>query len=102
MGDAKSTVNIWYWRADGRVEELIAGGFGTATSLRTEGEVAGVGARTPKGWQVVLTRKLTGPKEGVNLKRFREIPVAFAAWDGANQERDGFKAVTLEWWRLKL
>lgn len=102
MGDAKNAVNVWYWRADGRVEELIAGGFGTATSLRTEGEVTGVGSRTPKGWQVVLTRKLAGQKESVNLKRFREIPVAFAAWDGANQERDGFKAVTLEWWRLKL
>jgi dimethylsulfide dehydrogenase subunit gamma/complex iron-sulfur molybdoenzyme family reductase subunit gamma len=31
----------------------------------------------------------------------REIPVAFAVWNGSNQERDGFKAVTLEWWRLR-
>lgn len=102
MGDAKSTVNIWRWRADGYAEELVAGGFGTATSLRAQGEVSGVGARSPQGWQVVLSRKLVGPEGMVNLKRFREIPIAFAAWDGSNQERDGLKAVTLTWQKLRL
>jgi dimethylsulfide dehydrogenase subunit gamma/complex iron-sulfur molybdoenzyme family reductase subunit gamma len=28
------------------------------------------------------------------------MPIAFAAWDGENQERDGLKAVTMEWWQL--
>lgn len=102
MGDVKSTVNIWRWRADGYAEEIVAGGFGTATSLRAQGEVSGVGARSPQGWQVVLSRKLVGPEGMVNLKRFREIPIAFAAWDGSNQERDGLKAVTLTWQKLRL
>lgn len=102
MGDAKRPVNVWYWRANGHAEELVAAGFGSATSLRSDGEVSGIGARTANGWQVVLSRKLAGAKEGVNLKRFREIPIAFAAWDGSNQERDGLKAVTLAWQKLRL
>jgi len=101
MGDVGNRVNIWHWRAQDRVDELVAGGFGTATSLRDEGGVTGAGARTSGGWQVVLSRKLEGSKEGVNLKRFREIPVSFAAWDGANEERDGLKAVTLAWQKLR-
>lgn len=102
MGDVKNTVNIWYWRAGRDGEELIAGGFGTATSLGAQGEVSGVGARSPQGWQVVLSRKLAGPEGTVNLKRFHEIPIAFAAWDGSNQERDGLKAVTMTWQKLRM
>ena len=30
------------------------------------------------------------------------IPVAFAVWEGANQERDGLKAVTMAWQNLAL
>lgn len=101
MGDAKNPVNIWYWRANGRAENLVAGGFGTLDASVPQ-SVSGRGARTARGWEVVFSRKLAStPKTGVNFVGRREIPVAFAAWDGANQERDGFKAVTLEWWRLR-
>lgn len=118
MGDLKNTVDIWRWSADGYAawhrsadgyaeengyaEELVAGGFGTATSMGAQGEVSGVGARSPQGWQVVLSRKLVGLEGTVNLKRFREIPIAFAAWDGSNQERDGLKAVTMTWQKLRM
>lgn len=101
MGDAKNPVNVWYWRADGRAENLVAGGFGTLDGSVPQ-EVAGRGARTARGWEVVFSRKLASTlKTGVNFVGRREIPVAFAAWDGGNQERDGFKAVTLEWWQLQ-
>lgn len=39
--------------------------------------------------------------DGVQLGATRQVPAAFAIWNGANQERDGFKAVTLEWWVLR-
>lgn len=61
-----------------------------------------VAVRTDSGWAVVLTRSLkVKPDEGVSLSGRGTMPVAFAAWDGANQERDGLKAVTLEWWQLR-
>ena len=101
MGDAKNPVNVWYWRADGRAENLVAGGFGTLDASVAQ-NVSGQGARTARGWEVVFARKLSvSPQSGVDLGKRREIPIAFAAWDGANQERDGLKAVTLEWWRLR-
>lgn len=102
MGDAEHAVNIWRWAADGRAESLVAHGFGTATRIPFDG-LHGTSVRTQDGWEVVISRSLSvKPEEGANLKGRRTIPVAFAVWDGANQERDGFKAVTLEWWQLRL
>ena len=101
MGDAKSPVNVWHWRADGHTENLVAKGFGTSTAVHFEG-LKSAAVRTDSGWAVVLTRPLkVKPNEGVSLQGRASIPVAFAAWDGDNQERDGLKAVTLEWWQLK-
>lgn len=101
MGDAKSPVNVWHWRADGHTENLVAKGFGTSTSVHFEG-LKSAAVRTGEGWAVVLSRPLkVKPGEGASLQGRSTVPVAFAAWDGDNQERDGLKAVTLEWWQLK-
>lgn len=101
MGDPTHPVNLWQWRADGRVQNIVAKGFGTAT-LIPHAALRGAAERTAEGWTVVLVRTLHAKTdEGVSLQGRRSIPVAFAAWDGGNQERDGFKAVTLEWWKLQ-
>lgn len=101
MGDVNGLVNVWYWRADGQIQNLLAKGFGTATKVPTKA-LASTSVRRDDGWEVVLARPLTGSKdEGVILKGRKTIPIAFAAWDGDNQERDGFKAVTMEWWQLR-
>ncbi len=101
MGDAENAVNIWRWSADGRTENLVAHGFGTATRMPFE-SLKSAAVRTDRGWAVVLTRSLkVKPGEGASLQGKGSMPVAFAAWDGENQERDGLKAVTLEWWQLR-
>jgi dimethylsulfide dehydrogenase subunit gamma/complex iron-sulfur molybdoenzyme family reductase subunit gamma len=101
MGDPTHPVNIWQWRADGRVQNVVAKGFGTATAVPSAG-LRAAGERTADGWSIVLVRSLHAKQdEGANLRGRRSIPVAFAVWDGGNQERDGFKAVTLEWWELR-
>lgn len=101
MGDARQPVNVWHWRADGRTENLVAHGFGTATRIVSK-DLRGAAVRTEDGWAVVLTRPLRAKRgEGADLAGRRSIPVAFAAWDGDNRERDGFKAVTLAWWQLR-
>lgn len=102
MGDATNAVNLWHWRADGRTLNLLAKGFGTSTPVPTEG-LRSASVRTKDGWEVVLSRPLRAkPDEGADLQGRRTIPIGFAAWDGGNQERDGFKAVTMEWWQLAL
>lgn len=101
MGDADNPVNVWYWRADGRIENVVAHGFGSATRVASD-RLKSAAERTATGWAIVLSRPLrVDPAEGVVLNAKGAVPVAFAAWDGANQERDGLKAVTLEWWRLR-
>jgi dimethylsulfide dehydrogenase subunit gamma/complex iron-sulfur molybdoenzyme family reductase subunit gamma len=101
MGDADNPVNVWYWRADGRTENVVAHGFGSATRVPTDA-LKGAAEHSGNGWAVVLARSLrVKPEEGVTLSAKGTMPVAFAAWDGANQERDGLKAVTLDWWKLQ-
>ncbi len=101
MGDAINAVNVWHWRADGRTQNLLAKGFGTAMAVPSEG-LQSASVRTDNGWAVVLTRPMkVSSDEGANLAGKGSIPIAFAAWDGENEERDGLKAVTLEWWQLR-
>jgi dimethylsulfide dehydrogenase subunit gamma/complex iron-sulfur molybdoenzyme family reductase subunit gamma len=101
MGDPKAPVNVWHWRADGRTESLVAHGFGSATRLPFDG-LKSTAVRTDSGWAVVLTRTLkVKANEGASLHGKGTMPIAFAVWDGENQERDGLKAVTLEWWQLR-
>lgn len=101
MGDPDNPVNIWHWSANGQTENLVAHGFGSATRVPSEG-LKSAAVRTNNGWAVVVARSLrVNPDEGVNLRGKGTIPVAFAVWDGENQERDGLKAVTLEWWQLQ-
>lgn len=96
-------VNIWYWRGDtAEVENLAAGGFGSTTRL-PEQDVSGAGAYVEREiardseWQVVMSRPLEA--EGEHQVRFEgePVPVAFAVWQGDDNERDGNKRVTHTW-----
>lgn len=96
-------VNIWYWRADyDRVENLAAGGFGSTTSLK-EQDVSGASdyiqeeIKQDSEWHVVMSRplKVKGSHQ-VNLMR-DSIPIVFALWEGAKNQRDGNKRITHNW-----
>lgn len=101
MGDGDNAVNVWHWRADGRTQNLLAKGFGTSTVVPSQA-LKSAAMRTRDGWAVVLSRPLkVTAEEGASLPGRGTVPIAFAAWDGNNQERDGLKAVTLEWWQLR-
>lgn len=102
MGDSENAVNVWYWRADGRIENLIANGYGGTSSSIPLPDLRSTAVRRESGWEVVISRHLrVKQQEGITLSGRKSIPVAFAAWDGDNRERDGLKAVTLEWWQLR-
>lgn len=102
MGTPGGRVNIWYWRADGRVQNLFADGFGTLTLAPVQ-DVSGKGVHANGRWTVVLSRALsTSAQDGVQLRGVARIPVAPAVWNGSNAERDGFKATTMEWQSLVL
>ena len=85
------------------VEEMNAEGFGTLTPQpSTKQNVLGKGVWKDGSWSVVLYRTL----ESLNKwdKRFtndQEILMAFAIWDGSEQDRNGRKVVSM-WQRLHL
>jgi DMSO reductase family type II enzyme heme b subunit len=103
MGSPQDPVNGWYWRPD--MEEplsITAEGVGT-TRRTTDAGLHAQGSYGDGGWQVVIRRNLASETAGnVNLAPGSERKVAFAVWQGGNQERGGLKSVTLDWEPLTL
>ncbi len=103
MGDSEQPVNVWYWNAARqRAENLFAYGFGTLAPMEQQ-DILAQGKYENGQWAVVFRAPVaTSPEEGgVDVSAPGGTPVAFAVWDGANQERDGFKAVSLDWERFE-
>lgn len=130
MGEKSAPVNIWMWRAISRekeridfpeaysdfyrqgsidnvikyeppsVENLIAEGFGTITPLDLQ-DTSGTGLWNNDKWSVIIKRNLGSISGGVILKKNSAFPIAFAVWDGNEQECDGQKSISV-WHILKL
>ncbi len=85
------------------VEELNAEGFGTLTPQpQTKQNILGKGIYQDGKWQVVLYRTLESlNKWDVVFRKETPVLVAFAVWDGAYQDRNGRKVVSM-WQRLNL
>jgi len=85
------------------VEDIIAGGFSTLTSQSPEDQnVQGFGVWQNGKWRVIFSRELTTQQaDDVVFSPGTMLSVAFAAWDGANGERNGQKS-TSQWVSLQL
>ncbi len=103
MGSPDEPVNAWYWRPDMETPFSVTS-EGTSTTIRTiDPNLRGNGAHTGGAWAVVIGRALQSAGDGyVQLTAGEEGKVAFAVWQGGNDERAGLKAVTLEWQPLEL
>ena len=85
------------------VENLVAGGFGSLTSQPLERQnVQGYGEWSDGVWRVIYSRSLASAEsDDVSLAPQTVYSVAFAAWDGSNEERNGTKS-TSQWVSLQL
>lgn len=85
------------------VEDLNAKGFGTLTSQPMNNQnVNGKGIWKDGKWSLVVVRSLDSKeRDDVMLKQGMTIPVAFAVWDGSQNDRNGQKMVT-NWYRLTI
>lgn len=92
MGEPTHPVRVWFWRAGRGSERLAAHGFGTLEREPGPAPKAVV-RRTGSGWALVLAGELPAAAN--------PLPVAFAIWDGVNDERDGRKRLT-RWHLLSL
>jgi len=79
------------------VESLLASGFGTLTPVPPElQELDGIGTYRDGSWTVVMRGKIAPKEKGssADLRGLSQTPVAFAVWDGEENDRDGSKLVT--------
>ncbi len=85
------------------IEELNAEGFGTLTPQpKTKQNITGKGVWKNGKWSVVFERPIKSlNKWDVKLSQKQPILIAFAVWDGAHQDRNGRKMVSM-WQRLNL
>jgi hypothetical protein len=85
------------------VENLMAGGFGSLTSQASDRQVVqGHGEWNDGVWRVVFSRSLTAAgSQDVSIEPDQVYSIAFAAWDGSNQER-GSRKSTSQWVSLEL
>lgn len=85
------------------VEDLIAGAFGSLTSQPADMQnVQGHGEYADGKWRVTFVRELTAVTgDDAQFEKGQVYSLAFAAWDGANEERNGQKS-TSQWVSLSL
>jgi len=102
MGNADNPVNAWLWRADKAVPyDVLAYGFGT--SRRRDGRTLGLNVQShyeDGRWLVVFQRKLRrshSDSPQVSFKSNGLCGIAFAVWDGANNDRSAQKSYSGEW-----
>jgi len=94
-------VNIWYWKnADQSVKDMSAKGFGTLET-QPQQDVKGKGAWKDGEWRVIFSRPLTdNDPQDAQFPAGKFQNIAFAVWDGANNEKGAQKAVT-SWWYFR-
>ncbi|HEY4669101.1 MAG TPA: ethylbenzene dehydrogenase-related protein [Tepidiformaceae bacterium] len=100
MGSDDWPVQAWHWRA-GTADPFVVVARGLGTAERQTGHsVTADASHNGDEWRVVFSRALNA--KGVPLARGAAVPVGFAVWAGANNERAGLKAHSPEWIELRI
>lgn len=84
------------------VENLTAHGFGTLTMKGAKSQnISGKGQWKDGVWRVVFKRTLEGADDDVKFDIGKLTPIAFATWDGSQDEANGRKALST-WYYVSL
>ena len=111
MGATGGAVNIWHWKAEYNeeadkegfanlkevqggsfIQELNAKGFKAKPVVQAVDSQSMTGGSVWKNgkWKVVMIRPLeTDDKKDIQFEKNKNIPIAFASWDGANNDLGG-------------
>lgn len=98
MGSAGKPVNAWYWKAGAKDPyEVVAEGFRSVQRLKDPTSDLTAAARYGNGgWDVIFRRSFAAGGDLVQLSPGRSSKIAFAAWNGGNDERSGRKSFSGE------
>lgn len=101
MGGSNNKVNVWYWSADGKSQELLAGGPGSTTQF-DRSQMRTNATYEDGEWQVVFSRPLSANATNrTTIPTNADMDVAVAVWNGSNDERSGQKSASA-WYYLAL
>jgi hypothetical protein len=76
------------------IQDLVATGFGSLDAASDQ-ELQGAATWDGERWSVVFARELTsGAEDKISLGEGASTDVAFAVWDGSEQERNGSKSIS--------
>lgn len=97
MGSQEAPIHALHWVAkEPRVRSVIAGGIGT-TRAGPDVKASAQAAWSDGVWRLVITRALGTGKEIAALAPGQRTGIGFALWSGANHERAGIKAFSVDW-----
>ncbi len=102
MGSQEAPIHVLRW--DSRhtgARSVVARGLGTSAPGPDVQQAAQAHATGPL-WQVVLTRTLGTGSAIAPLQAGARTGVGFAVWRGANDERAGIKAFSIDWTEMTL
>lgn len=107
-GDATHTVSMLYWNAGSKDAPNASKMLATKGSGKREESDAKAAGFTTTGsyefgtWKVMMKRTLTTPnkEKDTQLEVGRYIPIAFANWDGSNEEVGSKHTMTTWYWLL--
>lgn len=101
MGSPDQPIHAWLWRADSESPLVVdATGFGL-TARATDSALRASALYRQNTWSVVISRPFAETSVR-GLRLGSTAKVAFAVWQGSNEERAGIKAATLEWQALEI
>lgn len=102
MGGDGAPVQFLRWTAKKeKPQSIVATGIGSSRSgpkIKSSAQ----GEATGDTWNVVITRALGFGKEVAPLVAGKKTQIGFAVWLGANDERAGIKAFSIDWAELAL
>lgn len=102
MGGDGAPVQFLRWAANKeKPMSIVATGIGSSrpgAKIKSSAQ----GEATGDTWNVVITRALGFGKEVAPLVAGKKTQIGFAVWLGANDERAGIKAFSIDWAELAL
>lgn len=103
MGGEDAPIHFLRWQANKPgVKSQLATGIGRSTNAGPELDCS-VRAQAGEGrWQLVITRPLDSRGDVAPLQAGRQTGIGFAVWRGANDERGGIKAFSIDWTEMAL
>ena len=103
MGAPEAPIHILRWQANKPgVRSIVATGIGKSAP-GPDGLHASAEAKADNDtWSVVITRALGHGKDVAPLAVGHKTGIGFALWMGANDERAGIKAFSIDWAELVL